>query len=160
MATTPNLGVTLVEQNQSQKEVTVNEGFLRLDEVVAKSVIERGSGEFFQLNRLEVDALALSGASVTTSLIIPDRALVYAVHTQVTEAITGATDFAVEDGTTAGKFGAGIGIALDSTNIGIVTPTPYFADTPIILTPNGGNFTGGAVKLVMHYVTCKGPWDF
>ena len=31
MATTPNLGITLVDQSQSQKEVTINEGFSKLD---------------------------------------------------------------------------------------------------------------------------------
>jgi hypothetical protein len=39
MATTINTGVTLVEQSQAQKEVTVNEGFARLDALINRGAI-------------------------------------------------------------------------------------------------------------------------
>lgn len=38
MATTPNLGITHIESNQSQKEVTANEAFDTLDEAIAGEV--------------------------------------------------------------------------------------------------------------------------
>lgn len=123
-------------------------------------LVNQDSGEYWRAERLEVTETSLSGASVTTSLQIPDRAIVFAVHTRVTTAITGATSFSVGDGTTADKFGSGIGIALDSTNIGVATPTPYFAATDIVLTPAGGNFTGGDVKLILHYMVFRGSWDW
>lgn len=34
MVTTPHLGITLVEQAQAQKEVTVNQAFARIDAVL------------------------------------------------------------------------------------------------------------------------------
>ncbi|GEM_PF-1596082 len=41
MAITPHLGITLVEQAQAQKEVTVNQAFYRLDAIVNGGVISR-----------------------------------------------------------------------------------------------------------------------
>ena len=41
MATTPSLGLPLVEGGQAQKHVTVNEAFTRLDALAQLSVISR-----------------------------------------------------------------------------------------------------------------------
>lgn len=41
MANTPNIGVTLVEQSQSQKEVTVNQALHRIDALLNNSVKSR-----------------------------------------------------------------------------------------------------------------------
>lgn len=160
MATTPNFGITLIEQSQSQKEVTANQAFTDIDGLLSKSVIERDSGEFWRKARLEVSEAALSGASVTTSLTLPDRAIVFGVHVRVTTAITGAASFSVGISGELGLFGPTIGIAEDSTNIGVINPRALFADTDVILTPAGGNFAGGAVTLVAHYMTLRGNWDF
>ena len=118
------------------------------------------TGEFWYPFRREITETAISGASVTTSLQALDRELIFAVHTRVTTAITGATSFSVGVLGDTSKFGSSIGIALDSTNIGVGTPTPYFTDTDILLTPSGGSFTGGDVKLVLHGMKFRGPWNF
>lgn len=118
------------------------------------------SGEYWRPFRREVTVSSLSGATGTASALIKDRELVFAIHSRVTTAITGASSFTVGDGTTADKFGSGIGIALDSTNIGVGTPTPYFSDTDVIITATGSNFTAGAVKLVLHGMQFKGPWNW
>ena len=81
---------------------------------------------------------------------IADRAIVLGVSVRVTEAITGATSFDVGDGTTAGKFGATLSIIAGATNIGVIGPTAYYALTAIRLTANGGNFTGGKVRIALH----------
>lgn len=41
MATTTNLGITLVEQSQAQKEVTINQAFSVLDTFVGKTVVDK-----------------------------------------------------------------------------------------------------------------------
>lgn len=41
MATTPNLAITLIEQGQSQKEVTMNEAITILDSVIGGGVIDK-----------------------------------------------------------------------------------------------------------------------
>ena len=160
MATTTNFNITLVEQNQSQKEVTVNQALVDIDGLLSKSLIERPSGEFWRKNRLSLTTPALSGASVTTSLELPDRSIVYGVHARVITAVTGASSFSIGIAGELSLFGSGIGIAIDSTNIGIINPRAFFANTPIVLTPAGGNFAGGVVNLVVHYETFRGGWDF
>ena len=160
MASTAHFNITLVEQNQSQKEVTVNEAITKIDGLLSSAVIEKDTGEFWKKNSIEVNQAGLSGTSVISALQIPDRALVFGVHCRVTSAITGATDFSVGIAGETGLFGAGISIATDSTNIGIIAPRPFFADTDVTLTPNGGNFTGGDINLILHYMTFRGGWDF
>lgn len=41
MVTTPHLGLTLVEQSQAQKEVTVNMALMRIDAVLNNAAISR-----------------------------------------------------------------------------------------------------------------------
>lgn len=103
------------------------------------------------------EELSVSGASVDSTTDIPDRAIVFAVTTRTTEAITGATSYDCGTAAETGKFGATLGIAADSTNSGVVGPTAYYADTAIRLTANGGNFTGGKVRIAIHIMLCGVP---
>lgn len=41
MANTPHLGITLLEQSQAQKEITVNEAFQRIDALLNSGVVDR-----------------------------------------------------------------------------------------------------------------------
>lgn len=41
MATTSHIGITLLEQSQAQKEVTINEGFARIDAVLNSGIVDR-----------------------------------------------------------------------------------------------------------------------
>jgi hypothetical protein len=38
-----------------------------------------------------------------------------------------------------------------TTNRGLIGLNPYYADTPILYTAAGGNFTGGQVRMTIHY---------
>ncbi|WP_153768174.1 hypothetical protein [Labrenzia sp. CE80] len=42
-------------------------------------------------------------------------------------------------------------LAERSTNAGVTRPQAFYSDTPVRLTANGGSFTGGTVKVVLHY---------
>ena len=44
-------------------------------------------------------------------------------------------------------------IAAGSTNVGVIGPQAFYANTAIRLTANGANFTGGAVRIAIHYLT-------
>jgi len=46
---------------------------------------------------------------------------------------------------------------LGSSNSGVTGPTAIYADTPIRITANGGNFTGGKVRFAIHYMLCTPP---
>lgn len=99
----------------------------------------------------------LSGASVTSSIVIPNRAILLGVTTRVVTAITGATSFSCGVAGEATKFGSLLGIAAGSTNVGVIGPTAFYADTSVVLTAAGGAFTAGAVRIAVHFLTCAAP---
>ena len=121
-------------------------------------------GSTVQLGVLE-DLIICSGASSVSTAAISNRAIVHAVSTYVVTAITGATSFNVDAttsssggaGTTAGQFGASLGIAAGSSNSGVIGPTAWYAATTIKLTSQGSNFTGGAVRVAIQYMLCGAP---
>lgn len=105
----------------------------------------------------EEQLTALSGANVDTSIVIPDRAIVFGVSVRTTAAITGASSYDCGIAGETDKFGGLLNIAQDSTNAGVIGPTAFYADTPIRLTANGSNFTGGAVRVAIHYYQPQVP---
>ena len=121
-------------------------------------------GSTVQLGVLE-DTITCSGASSVSTIQIPNRAIVLAVSVYVLTAITGATSFNVDAttsasggaGTTAGQFGANLGIASGSSNSGVIGPTAWYAASTIKLTANGGNFSGGSVRVAVQYLVCGAP---
>ena len=95
-----------------------------------------------------------TGAYVETAdaAFIPDRAIVLGVSSRTTLAVTGATSYGVGISGDATKFGNLLGIALNSTNIGVIGPTGFYADTKVRVTANGGNFTAGKVRLAVYFL--------
>ena len=100
------------------------------------------------------EELTLSGASTSSTIEIPDRAIVFCVSTRTTEAVTGVWQYHCGIAGEAEKFGGYLGIALGSTNAGVIGPQAFYADTPIVITANGdtGSFTGGKVRIALHYL--------
>ncbi len=106
---------------------------------------------------LEETLTGLSGASVDASIEIPDRAIVLGVSTRTITTITGATSYDCGIDGEGSKFGGSLGVAAGSTNLGVIGAQAFYADTPVRLTANGGEFTGGAVRLAIHLLTVGGP---
>lgn len=109
--------------------------------------------------RLEIleQEVSLSGASTATSIAIPNRAIVLAVSTRTTVAITGAASYNCGVSGEASKFGGSLGAAKNSSNIGVIGPTAYYADTPVLLSAVGGNFTAGKVRVAIHVLRFDAP---
>ena len=120
-------------------------------------LVQSPFGALIEARILEEDLTGLSGATATTTIAIPDRAIVLGVSTRTTSLIFGATSYDCGDGTTANKFGAILGRTAGSTNIGSVGPTAYYDATPIVLTANGGNFAAGAVRVAIQYMMLAAP---
>lgn len=119
------------------------------------------SGEYFRAQRKQVIKSALSGGTVTETNFIPDRALVFGLSLRVTTLITGATSFNAGYTGSLSAFGSSIGVALDTTNIGLLgNPQGFFANTNLVFTANGGNFSAGQITAVLHYLEFKGPWTW
>ena len=109
--------------------------------------------------RAKEEELTLAGAYVETvdAAFIPDRAIVLGVAARTTEAITGATSYAVGSAADTTKFGDVLGTALDSTNVGVIGPAAFYADTPVRVSANGGNFTAGKVRLICYFLEMVAP---
>ena len=99
----------------------------------------------------------LAGASVDSTITIPDRAIVLGVSTRTVTSVTGAASYDCGIAGEPSKFGGSLGVAAGSTNSGVIGPTAFYSPTPIRLTANGGSFTGGAVRIAIHYLLPRVP---
>ncbi len=123
----------------------------------AVDVAQGASGAAIGLHVEEELLSGLSGSSVTSTIAIPDRAIVLAVSTRTVAAVLGATSYDCGIAGEPAKFGGSLGVATGSTNVGVIGPQAFYAATPIVLTANGGNFTGGDVRLSIQYLLPTAP---
>lgn len=109
--------------------------------------------------RAKEEEITLAGAFVETvdTAFIPDRAIVLGVASRTTFAITGATSYGVGTAGNPTQFGNLLGIALNSTNNGVIGPVAFYTDTKVRVTANGGNFTVGKVRLIVYFVEMSVP---
>jgi hypothetical protein len=114
-------------------------------------------GAATRLTIAEETLTGLSGPTVTSSVAIPARAIALCVSTRTTAAITGATSYDCGIAGSPSKFGGSLGTAAGASNIGIIWPEAFWADTPVVLTANGGDFTGGAVRIAIHAFEFTAP---
>jgi hypothetical protein len=128
-----------------------------LSQAASVDVAKGALGSTTGMAVLEQTLSGLSGAYVASTIEIPDRSIVLGVSTRVATGITGAASYDCGVAGEADKFGATLGIAAGSTNVGVIGPQAFSADTPIMLTARGGSFTGGAVRIAIHYLTLGAP---
>ena len=102
---------------------------------------------------LEFDHVIGVGATSVTTGLIPQYALVQAVTARVTQTITGAaTAWKLGVAGADNRYASGMGTAAGTWLIGPTgAPTAYYADTPLVLTAEGGDFAGGTVRIAVHY---------
>jgi len=109
--------------------------------------------------RAKEEELTLAGAYVETTdaAFIPDRAIVLGVAARTTLAITGASSYGVGTASNTTQFGDLLGIALGASNIGVIGPAGFYADTKVRVSANGGAFTAGKVRLVVYFLEMSAP---
>lgn len=111
-------------------------------------------------NRAAIEAhvveedVPLSGDYTQTQCVIPARAIVFAVSTRTLTAVTGASSYDCGVPGERSKFGGMLGIGRGSSNEGVIGPTAYYSPTPVRLSANGGAFSGGLVRVAIHYFLC------
>ncbi|WP_102867790.1 DUF2793 domain-containing protein [Pseudovibrio exalbescens] len=93
----------------------------------------------------------LSGAFADTVMTIPDRAIVLCVSTRTVGAVSGASSYDCGIAGERSKFGGMLGTSVGSTNAGVIGPQAFYAATPLRLSANGGDFSGGDVRVALHY---------
>jgi hypothetical protein len=110
----------------------------------------------------------LLGTSVdTTANLLPANAIILAVVTRVTTAITGATSFAVGDASATARFATGLGIGLGATGVGTrqwngsvaadIDGPRQTAAAKVRLTAGGAPFILGAVRVTVFYIQFTAP---
>ena len=159
----PRTGWVVWIEDEARMVVRIGAVWMPLDEAMgllsqAASVdVAKGAlGSTTGMAVLEQTLAGLTGATVASTIEIPDRAIVLGVSTRTVTTITGATSYDCGIAGEASKFGGALGISPGSTNIGVIGPQAFYADTPIVLTAQGGSFTGGAVRIAIHYLTLGG----
>lgn len=119
------------------------------------------NGQQFLIKSATTELIGLSGASVAASSLIPAGAVVLGVTARVTTAITGATAFDIGDGVDPNRWGSAIAIALDTTSDNTDWTaqdiTNFAAANDIVLTAITSDFTAGAVRLTVHYMSPTAP---
>lgn len=107
------------------------------------------------------ESLNLSGGSpviAAGNARFPDRAIMLGASVRVTTAITGTcTSFEVGISGESSKFGGTLSKSAGTTNNGVIGPTAVYALTPVRLTAVGGTFTGGVVRVAIHYLVATAP---
>ncbi len=117
----------------------------------ALAVSQNGAASVFDV--VEFDQVLGAGATSTTSVEIPQYAMVYAVTGRVKTVITGSlSSFDLGVAGATNRYGGGLGLAQGSWLVGITgQPVTYYSQTPLVLTANGGDFAAGEVRLALHY---------
>ncbi|MEP4767866.1 MAG: phage protease [Roseibium sp.] len=103
----------------------------------------------------EAEILAAIAATQNTHTAIAVAAglePIWCVSTRTSTAITGAASYDCGIAGETSKFGGSLGIAEGSSNAGVIGPQAFYSDTAVRLSANGGSFTAGAVKVVLHYM--------
>ena len=83
----------------------------------------------------------------------------FAASARVVEEITGtATAWTLGTPGADDRFGAGMGTTAGSYGEGLLAqPTSYYAATPFVISPVGGDFAGGLVRIALHYLSLDLP---
>lgn len=116
-----------------------------------------GSGLAFGMAEGEVTVGA--GATFNTGVSIPAGAMVIGAVARVTQALTGSLQawrFGTADSNN--RFGQGLGKGAGSWARGMLgTPMTYYSGANLLMTGEGGGFTGGKVKLAVHWLELRLP---
>lgn len=116
------------------------------------------SGAHLAVQVASEDFALPAAVSAQSTALIPDRAVVIGVTARVIQAITGASSWAVGVPGASGRYGTQIGPHLNSELNGISgSPVGYYGDTPLLIEAETGSFTGGVVRLSVHYLKLTPP---
>lgn len=104
-----------------------------------------------------VDSGALSGASVTLTSAIPANCVVVGVSTIITTAITGASGYDLGVSGDLARYVNYAGVTLGGASPAVggtsTTPINYPTATNLVVTAKVANFTGGALRIAIHYIS-------
>lgn len=102
-----------------------------------------------------------AGGTSTVAAAIPAGSVVIGVSARVEQAIEGAASWQLGVVGSADRYGSGLGVAANSYAAGLTgQPQAYYADTDLVLTADGGDFTAGRVLIAIHRLAIRPPEPF
>ncbi len=107
----------------------------------------------------EIEHAIGAGPVSTTTAIIPANAVVVGATARVTAAITGTlTSWSLGNPGAIGRYGSGLGLGAGSWARGVLSqPTAFYAPEAMQLDATGGDFSGGTVRIALHYMEIALP---
>lgn len=107
----------------------------------------------------ELDQTVTAGAVSTTSAMIPANTVVIGATARVLVDITGTlTSWSLGNPGAVGRYGTGLGLSVGAWARGMLAqPTAFYAPEPLQLDAVGGTFTGGTVRIAVHYMALALP---
>lgn len=107
----------------------------------------------------EADVTVTSGTTTVTNVFIPAGAMVIGAVARVTAALSGtAASWRMGTAGATNRFGEGLGKARDSWARGMLgSPMTYYQTEPILVTAEGGTFTGGTIRISVHWWELRLP---
>jgi hypothetical protein len=117
------------------------------------------SGAGLKAGFAEAEVNVGTGASWTTGVVIPDGVMVIGAVARVTTALSGTlTGWRLGNAGATNRFGQGLGKAVGSWCRGLLgSPMSFYSPEAIIMTAEGGNFSGGKVRLSVHWLELRLP---
>ncbi|MFK7945713.1 MAG: DUF2793 domain-containing protein [Paracoccaceae bacterium] len=117
-----------------------------------------GANGAVSLTRIAELDQVLSGPVAITAPAIPDKAIVLGVTARVISTITGATAWSLGVSGSPDRYGSGFGLDLNAFAHGVTgQPQAYFGTTPLEITAEGGDFSGGEIRVAVHYLDIVPP---
>ena len=116
-----------------------------------------GSGLISGVTEGEVEITA--GTGMAASVTIPANTLVIGVTGRVTRPITGTlTSWQIGMTGALNRFGSGLGLGRNAWSQGLLSaPMAVYTEQALRLTPVGGAFASGRVRLAIHWLAMRVP---
>lgn len=117
----------------------------------ATAVAPGGSASLQRI--VEFDHAIIAGTENLTGVTIPAGAQVTGVTGRVIAPLSGSGLVGWRLGVQGSdnRYGSGLGLGLNSYLLGLTgSPVTYYSDTPLLVSGEGGSFTGGTIRLALH----------
>lgn len=120
---------------------------------------EARNGAASRLLVAETEFSLQPGAAQFVPVTIPKESMVFACSARISEEITGSlSSWSLGFESEPQKFGQGMGLSAGSYCTGLLSqPTTYYESLQPWVSPIGGVFSGGVLKVAVHYLVLDLP---
>lgn len=110
------------------------------------------------IRTIEFEHAITAGGAQATAGLIPAGSLVFGVTVRVLEVVTGVTGWSLGVADAPERHGSGLPVASGAVEAAATgAPMAHPSATPLLLTPDGGSFSGGRVRLAIHHLELPAP---